>query len=162
MDIFQIIIIVFFIFSLWLILRFVTKFLFKIVLLFLILVIAFFSFFHFSQKNIFDTMSELYCVQKKSSKKLKCKCFVEYIIEDFHLRNDSLSQEQIGNIKNNIFKSIKEFRESYKNKKEDIYDCFEENGLPGGLGEDLKNDLLKKAKKTTNIFNFLKNKDNND
>lgn len=159
MDIFQIFLLVFFGVLLWLIIKFVTKFLFKIALLFFIIVIAFFSYFHFSQKNIFDTMNELYCIKKNNVENFKCECFVENIINDFNMRHDSLNEIKINEIKENIFKSLYEFHLSYNFKKDDIRDCFEKNGLPGGLGEDIKNEILIKVKKTTSFFNKKVNND---
>ena len=149
MGIFQIVIIIFSCLFIWLIIKFVTKVLLKIVFLFLILVVSFFAYFHFSKTNIFDKMNELYCVQNKSVENLKCKCFVLNITEDFEKNN----KNEVEQIKKNTLKSMNEFLESYDNKKEDIRDCFEKNGASGNLVEEIKNDLIEK---TTSFFKSKK------
>ena len=143
MDSTQIILIVLSFILILFIIKYVTKFLFKLLLLFLIFIITFFSFFHFSERNIFDTMNDLYCMKNNNIENLKCMCFAQNIIEGFEYRNDGLNRRQIDELKNNTLKSIYEFHKSYKLKKIDIRNCFEENGLSGGLSEEIKNDVLK-------------------
>ena len=43
------------------------------------------------------------------------------------------------------------FIKSYENKKDDIKVCFEENGVTGGIVEEIKVDLIKK---TSSLFDF--------
>ena len=131
----------------WFIIKYVTKFLFKLSLLFLVMIISIFSFFYFTKKNIFDTMNELYCTNINSNE-LKCKCFVLNINKDLE---ENFSSTEIDSIKNNTIKSMAQFVKSYENKKENIRICFEENGFPGGIVEEIKVDLIKK---TSNFFDF--------
>ncbi|MBH76433.1 MAG: hypothetical protein CMP68_04795 [Flavobacteriales bacterium] len=125
----------------WFIIKYVTKFLFKLSLLFLVMIISIFSFFYFTKKNIFDTMNELYCTNINSIE-LKCKCFVLNINKDLE---ENFSSTEIDSIKNNTIESMAQFVKSYENKKENIRICFEENGFPGGIVEEIKVDLIKKT-----------------
>ena len=147
MDIFQIFAILLVCFLSWLIIKFITKVFIKIVLVFLILSISFVSYFHFTKKNIFDTMNELYCSDNNSNE-LKCKCFVLNINKDLE---ESFSKSKVDSIKNNTLKSMTYFIKSYENKKDDIKFCFEENGVTGGIVEEIKVDLIKK---TSSFFDF--------
>ena len=147
MDIFQIFAILLVCFLSWLIIKFITKVFIKIVLVFLILSISFVSYFHFTKKNIFDTMNELYCADNNSNE-LKCKCFVFNINKDLE---ESFSKSKVDSIKNNTLKSMTYFIKSYENKKDDIKVCFEENGVAGGIVEEIKVDLIKK---TSSFFDF--------
>ncbi len=153
MDFFQIVVVIVFFILLLLIIKFVTKFLFKVVLFCLIISIGIFSYFHFSKKNIFDTMNELYCSEKKSPEDLKCKCFAKHIMYSFDLRSDNLTRSQVDSIKKNTFKSMMYFIESYEDSQESIRNCFEENGVSGGMAEEIKNDLIQK---TTSFFDLKK------
>jgi len=127
----------------WFIIRFITKFFLKIVLIVFAFLIAFFGFWYLSNKNIFDTMSQFYCSDKNKSKKIKCECFVSNINSDFEKR---FNASQIDSIKHDPIKSIAEFKISYDNKKEDISACFKKNGLSSSLVEEVKNDIIEKAK----------------
>ena len=147
MDVFQIFAILFVCLLSWLIVKFITKVFIKIVLMILILTISFVSYFHFTKKNIFDTMNELYCTDNNSNE-LKCKCFVLNINKDLE---ESFSKSKVDSIKNNTLKSMTYFIKSYENKKDNIKVCFEENGVPGGIVEEIKVDLIKK---TSNFFDF--------
>ena len=51
------------------------------------------------------------------------------------------------------FHMIYEFLQSYNSKKEEIRNCFEINGQPGGMSEEIKNDVIENAKKTLKLFN---------
>jgi len=130
----------------WFIIRFVTKFFFKIFLIFFTCLIIFLGFWYLSNKNIFDTMSQLYCSNQDDSKNIKCECFVLNINSDFKSR---FKQSQIDSIKNDPIRSIKEFKISYDNKKEDISVCFTKNGLSSSLVEEIKKDIIDK---TTGFF----------
>ena len=147
MDVFQIFAILLVCLLSWLIVKFITKVFIKIVLVILILTISFVSYFHFTKKNIFDTMNELYCADNNSNE-LKCKCFVLNINKDLE---ESFSKSKVDSIKNNTLKSMTYFIKSYENKKDKIKVCFEENGVAGGIVEEIKVDLIKK---TSNFFDF--------
>ena len=131
----------------WFIIKYVTKFLFKLLLLLLVIIISIFSFFYFTKKNIFDTMNEIYCTEMNSNE-LKCKCFVLNINKDLE---ENFSSAEIDSIKNNPIESMTQFVKSYESKKEKIRICFEENGFPGGIVEEIKFDLIKK---TSSFFDF--------
>ncbi len=126
----------------WFIIRFVTKLLFKIVLITFTLLIIFLGFWYLSNKNIFDTMNQLYCNDDGGIKNIKCECFVLNINSDFEKRFDKF---QIDSIKNDPIRSMKEFKISYNNKKEDINNCFSKNGLSSNLVEEIKNDIIEKT-----------------
>tara|TARA_B100001057_G_scaffold501266_1_gene622868 strand:+ start:1200 stop:1484 length:285 start_codon:yes stop_codon:yes gene_type:complete len=86
-------------------------------------------------------MNELYCTNINSIE-LKCKCFVLNINKDLE---ENFSSTEIDSIKNNTIESMAQFVKSYENKKENIRICFEENGFPGGIVEEIKVDLIKKT-----------------
>ena len=79
---------------------------------------------------------------------LKCKCFVLNINKDL---DENFSSAEIDSIKNNPIESMTQFVKSYESKKEKIRICFEENGFPGGIVEEIKFDLIKK---TSSFFDF--------
>ena len=92
-------------------------------------------------------MNEIYCTDINSNK-LKCKCFVLNINKDLE---ENFSLAEIDSIKSHPIESMTQFIKSYESKKENIKICFEENGLPGGIVEEIKFDLIKK---TSNFFDF--------
>tara|TARA_B100000900_G_scaffold207814_1_gene176231 strand:- start:41 stop:325 length:285 start_codon:yes stop_codon:yes gene_type:complete len=92
-------------------------------------------------------MNELYCTNINSNE-LKCKCFVLNINKDLE---ENFSSTEIDSIKNNTIESMAQFVKSYENKKENIRICFEKNGFPGGVVEEIKFDLIKK---TSGFFDF--------
>ena len=101
----------------WLVIKFVTKFFYKILLLISIILIFIYSFFNFTENNIFDTMQELYCEEESKVDNLKCTCFVNNIISDFKIRNNDLSDKELEELKNNTSKSFHEFIKSYNSTK---------------------------------------------
>ena len=137
----------------WLVIKFVTKFLYKILLLISIILILIYSFFNFTENNIFDTMQELYCEEERKVDNLKCTCFVNNIISDFKTRNNDLSNKELEELKNNTSKSFHEFIKSYNSSKHVIHSCFEENGQSGGMIEEIKNDIIKKTRNPLKLFN---------
>ena len=137
----------------WLVIKFVTKFLYKILLLISIILILIYSFFNFTENNIFDTMQELYCEEESKVDNLKCICFVNNILSDFKIRNNDLSNKELEELKNNTSKSFHEFIKSYNSTKHVIHSCFEENGQSGGMIEEIKNNIIKKARKPLKLFN---------
>ena len=137
----------------WLVIKFATKFLYKILLLVFIVLILIYSFFNFTEKNIFDTMQELYCEEESKVDNLKCACFANNIISDFKIRNNDLSNKELEELKNNTSKSFREFIKSYNSTKHVINSCFEENGQSGGMIEEIKNDIIKKTKNPFKLFN---------
>ena len=137
----------------WLVIKFITKLFFKILLLISILLILLYSFFNFTEKNIFDTMHELYCEEESKVDNLKCACFVNNIISDFKTRNNNLSAKELEELKNNTSKSFQEFFKSYNATKHVIQRCFEKNGQSGGMIEEIKNDIIKKTRKPLKLFN---------
>ena len=153
MDFSQILFIFLCFILIWLVIKFVTKFFYKILLLISIILILIYSFFNFTENNIFDTMQELYCEEESKVDNLKCTCFVNNIISDFKIRNNDLSNKELEELKNNTSKSFHEFIKSYNSTKNIIQSCFEENGQSGGMIEEIKNDIIEKTRNPLKLFN---------
>jgi|TARA_B110000967_G_scaffold156904_1_gene161979 energy-coupling factor transporter transmembrane protein EcfT len=140
MDLTQIIIIIISIAAAWIVFKLITKFIFKIVLPILILLIGvYFAYQYYGPGDLIKSITELYC-EGDNIDQVKCECFVEPIISDLESR---LSLEEMLELKNNPLKSTEEFHTSYKNKKDVINSCFQEKGESGNLGEDILKDIKK-------------------
>jgi|TARA_B110000459_G_C16624721_1_gene504353 hypothetical protein len=140
MDLTQIIIIIIAIAAAWMVFKLLSKFIFKIVLPILILLIGvYFAYQYFGPGDLMKSITELYC-EGDNIDPVKCECFVQPIISDLESR---LSAEEFLELKNNPLKLTEEFHISYKNKKDAINACFQEKGETGNLGEDILKDLKK-------------------
>ena len=140
MDLTQIIIIIIAIAAAWIVFKLITKFIFKIVLPILILLIGvYFAYQYYGPGDLMNSITELYC-EGDNIDPVKCECFVQPIISDLESR---LSVEEFLELKNNPLKLTEEFHISYKNKKDAINACFQEKGETGNLGEDILKDLKK-------------------
>jgi len=140
MDLTQIIIIIIAIAAAWMVFKLLTKFVFKIVLPILILLIGvYFAYQYYGPGDLMKSITELYC-EGDNIDPVKCECFVQPIISDLESR---MSGEEFLELKNNPLKLTEEFHTSYKNKKDAINACFQEKGETGNLGEDILKDLKK-------------------
>jgi len=134
----QIIIIIIAIAAAWIVFKLLTKFIFKIVLPILIILIGvYFAYQYYGPGDLFESITELYC-EGDNIDQVKCECFVQPIISDLESR---LSVEEILELKNNPLKSTEEFHTSYKNKKEVINSCFQDKGESENLADDILKDI---------------------
>jgi len=138
MDITQIIIIIVAISVAWIVFKLLTRFIFKIVLPILILLIGvYFVYQYFGPGNLLEDITELYC-EGNDVDEVKCECFVKPIISDLESR---LSVEALLELKNNPLKSAEEFHTSYKNKQEEINSCFKSKGKTNSMADDILKDI---------------------
>jgi len=116
------------IFLLFIIVKYVTKIILKIVILIILIILGYLIFKNYGCKrnkekdSVFNELKDKYCVGNDGDK--KCECIIEILYED--LRQRYPSEEDIKKLKNDKIKSIQELLKSYKNKKEDIYNCLKE------------------------------------
>jgi len=138
MDLTQIIIIIVAISVAWIVFKLLTRFIFKIVLPILILLIGvYFVYQYFGPGNLLEDITELYC-EGNDVDEVKCECFVKPIISDLKSR---LSAEVLLELKNNPLKSTEEVYTSYKNKQKEINSCFESKGKTKSMADDIFKDI---------------------
>ena len=132
----QIIIIIAAIILSFMALKFVTKILFRLILVLIMLIVFYMGYQHFSGTNIFDNISKL-CQNEKD---LKCICFTQPILNDLNSRYKS---EEIEEIKNNKLKCNIEFGRSFQAQELNIKKCFEKYGETSLLEEILSEIRIK-------------------
>ena len=138
MDLTQIIIIIIAISIAWIVFRLITRFIFKIVLpLVLLLIGGYFAYQYYGPGNLIEDITELYC-EGNDVDDVKCECFVKPIISDLRSR---LSAETLLELENNPVKSTEEVYISYKNKQKEINSCFESKGKTKSMADDVLKDI---------------------
>ena len=138
MDLTQIIIIIVAISAAWVVFKLLTRFIFKIVLPILILLIGgYFVYQYYGPGNLIEDITDLYC-EGNNVDQVKCDCFVKPIISDLESR---LSAEALLALKDNPLKSAEEFFTSYKNKQEEINSCFKSEGKTKSMADDILRDI---------------------
>ena len=138
MDLTQIIIIIIAISIAWVVFKLLTRFIFKILLPILILLISgYFIYQYYGPGNLIEDITELYC-EGNDVDEVKCECFVKPIISDLESR---LSVEALLKLENNPLKSTEEVYTSYKNKQKEISSCFESKGKTKSMADDVLKDI---------------------
>ena len=144
METTQILIIIAAIVLSFMVLKFVTKLLFRLIIVLIVLIVFYMGYQHFSGTNIFDNISKL-C---QNDKDLKCVCFTTPILDDI---NNRFTNEEIEKIKTNKLKCNIEFGRSFQAKEAEIKACFEKHGETSLLEEILNEIKIKNFLfKTTN------------
>ena len=118
--------------------KFVTKILFKLIILSITIIIFYMGYQYFADRNIIDDISQL-CTKKKDP--IKCSCFVKPILNDL---NSKFSKEEVQELKENTLKSNIEFTRAFKNVEGEIKDCFETLGETT-LFEEILDDIKLKG-----------------
>lgn len=116
----------------------VTKILFRLIIVSLILTAAVIGYQVYSGTNIIDNISNTYC--KTDNNMVKCECFVKPIISNLEER---LTKEGLEALKENKLRTNTEFIKSYKIQEKEIKECFNELGESNGILEDILNDIKK-------------------
>ncbi len=116
----------------------VTKILFRLIIISLILTAAVIGYQVYSGTNIIDNISNTYCKAKNNT--VKCECFVKPIILNLEER---LTKEGLEELKENKLRTNTEFIKSYKIQEKEIKKCFKELGESNGILEDILNDIKK-------------------
>tara|TARA_B100002052_G_C15607036_1_gene473536 strand:- start:3 stop:470 length:468 start_codon:yes stop_codon:yes gene_type:complete len=150
MELTQIILIIAVIIISFMVIKLVTKTLFKLIIILLMLGACWIGYLEFSGTSIIDTVSQLYCNENSGSKidfttelkdPIKCTCFVKPILDDL---NNRFPNQQIEEVKKSALKSNTELLKSISNKEQEIKTCFEMNG-DEGMFEDIINDIKEKG-----------------
>lgn len=123
----------------FLVIKLVTKILFRLIIVLTIMILALVGYQTFSNTNIIDDVTNLYCKENKANQ-TKCSCFVQPIIADLETR---FSKEELEKLKNKKLKINTEFIKSYKIKEQYIRSCFENAGDSSGILEEIFNDIKK-------------------
>ena len=136
-------------------LKYVTKILFRLILVLIVMIIFYMGYQHFSGSNIFDNLNNI-CLKENTP---KCSCFAKPILEDL---NSRFTEDELNKLKNNMLKSNIEFGRSYQAKESEIKKCFEELGQNSLLEEILSEIkikdiflVLKKNKMPKVLFIFI-------
>ena len=150
MELTQIILIIAAIIISFMVIKLVTKTLFKLIIILLVLGACWIGYLEFSGTSIIDTVSQLYCNENSGSKidfttelndPIKCTCFAKPILDDL---NSRFPNKQIEEVKKSALKSNTELLKSISNKEQEIKTCFEMNG-DEGMFEDIINDIKEKG-----------------
>ena len=150
MELTQIILIIAAIIISFMVIKLVTKTLFKLIIILLMLGACWIGYLEFSGTSIIDTVSQLYCNENSGSKidfttdlkdPVKCTCFVKPILDDL---NSRFPNQQIEEVKKSALKSNTELLKSLSNKEKEIKTCFEMNG-DESMFEDIINDIKEKG-----------------
>jgi len=115
------------------VIKLMTKILFKLIVIVIIITGAFITYQVFSGTNIIDDVSTLYC-EGKNEDEVKCKCFVKPIIHDLE---GKYNNEELVELKSKKLRANTEFIKSYKVKEQEIKMCFEEHGQSTGILDEI-------------------------
>ena len=126
-------------------LKFVTKLLFRLIIILITVIIFYMGYQHFSGTNILDNISKL-CEDENN---LKCTCFTTPILNDI---NSRFSKDEVEKIKKNKLKCNIEFGRSFQAKETEINKCFDQYGQTSILEE-----ILSDIKITDFLFKTSKN-----
>ncbi len=139
MELTQIIIISLSILISFLILMFLKKLILKVLMLLLVVFSTYIAYQYYAQRDVITDVNLMFCNESESNiAQIKCKCFVQPIMRDLESR---WTPEELINIKDNPLISAQEFLNSYYNSKEEINDCFEDNGESSNITEDIIQDI---------------------
>ena len=145
METTQIIIIIAAIILSFMAIKFVTKLLFRLIIVLIMLIVFYMGYQQFSGTNILDNIAQL-C---QTNNDLKCTCFTRPILNDI---NNRFTGKEIEQIKKNKLKCNIEFGRSFQAREREIKKCFKKHGETSLLEEVLseikiKNILFKQQKK---------------
>ena len=125
------------------VIKLVTKILFRLIILLLIITTSLVLYQKFSNTNIIDDIKQLYCEEEKLDL-IKCNCFVNPIINDLNTR---FNEEELEILKTKKLKANTEFLKSYKIKEKEIKNCFQTTGDSSGILDEIFNDIKKSGLK---------------
>ena len=117
--------------------KLITKILFKLITICVILIGLFIGYQQFLGTNIIDDIQTLYCSENKTNK-VKCDCFVSPIINNLESR---FTPAELIELKTKKLKANTEFIKSYKIQENEIQTCFELKGESKGLLEEILKDI---------------------
>tara|TARA_B100001250_G_C19786568_1_gene784465 strand:- start:1256 stop:1708 length:453 start_codon:yes stop_codon:yes gene_type:complete len=126
----------------FMVIKLVTKILFKLIIVIAVLTGSFIIYQVFSGTNIIDSVTVLYC-ENQNINEVKCKCFVEPIILDLKNR---FNEQELIDLKSKKLRANTEFIKSYKLQEDKIKTCFNNENSNSILEEvlrDIKNGGLK-------------------
>jgi len=150
MDLTQIILIIAAIIISFMVIKLVTKTLFKLIIILLVIGVGWIGYLEFSGTSVIDTISKLYCNETSGSQidvtrefkdPIKCKCFVLPILHDL---NNRFTDSELEKIKKSALKSNTELLKSISNQEKEIETCFESNAAEG-MFEEIINDIKQKG-----------------
>tara|TARA_B100000530_G_scaffold330926_1_gene274962 strand:+ start:899 stop:1285 length:387 start_codon:yes stop_codon:yes gene_type:complete len=124
------------------VIKMVTKILFKLIIVVLIITGLFVTYQVFSGTNIIDSVTILYC-DNENRDEVKCQCFVEPIITDLKSR---FNEQELLELKAQKLRANTEFIKSYKLQEQNIKTCFTDHNSSSILEEilqDIKSSGLK-------------------
>ena len=108
-------------------------------MLLLVVVSAYIAYQYYAQGDIITDVNLMFCNESESNiDQVKCKCFVQPIMRDLESR---WTDDELINIKDDPLMSAQEFLSSYYNSKEEISNCFEDNGESSNITEDIIQDI---------------------
>ena len=126
-----------------LVIKLVTKILFRLIIVLVISIITLITYQQVAGTNIIDDVKSLYC-NGKNADLIKCSCFVEPIIMDLEAR---FPKTELEILKRKKLKVNTEFIKSYKLQEEEIKKCFETIGQSSGILEEILKDIKKEGLK---------------
>ena len=134
MDLQNIIILIVSIILAFFAIKYITKIIFKLLILIVIFLSGLILYQQLSNTNMIDNVESLYCHDNEVN--IKCECFVMPILADLNKRFPS--ENEIEKIKSQKIKSNTEFLKSFTNVEEEIKICFEEKNESIGIFLELK------------------------
>ena len=117
--------------------KLITKILFKLITICVILIGLFIGYQQFLGTNIIDDIQALYC-KDNNQNEVKCACFVTPIINDLESR---FTPTELIELKTKKLKANTEFIKSYKIQENEITICFESKGVSKGLLDEILKDI---------------------
>ena len=129
----DIILIIVGVFASLMVIKLVTKILFKLIIIIVIITGGFITYQVFSGTNIIDDINILYC-QEETIDKIKCECFVMPIMHDLTTK---YNPEQLIELKSKKLRANTEFIKSYKLQEENIKACFEKHDQSIGILDEI-------------------------
>jgi hypothetical protein len=129
MDLQNIIVLIVTIVLVFFAIKYITKIVFKLLILIVIVLGGLIVYQQLSDTNMIDNVESLYCSEGKETN-IKCECFVIPILDDL---NSRFSLEEIENIKSQKIRSNTEFLKSFTNVEQDIKVCFKEKNESIGV-----------------------------
>ena len=121
------------------VIKLVTKILFKLIIIIIIITGGFVTYQIFSGTNIIDDINTLYC-EGETIDVIKCKCFVMPIMQDLETK---YNPEELIALKAKKLRANTEFIKSYKTKETEIKMCFENNDQSLGILDEILGNIKK-------------------
>ncbi len=125
------------------VIKLVTKILFKLMIVIVIIIGVFVTYQVFSGTNIIDDINTLYCTDDNKNE-IKCTCFVQPIISDL---TNKYSPEELAILKAKKLRANTEFIKSYKAQEKEIKLCFEKHGESIGILNEILDSIKKNGLK---------------